>query len=142
FQATSRHEEVVDFCKRLAKISPVVRLGELGMSVEGRKLPLVILADSPVSSPEEAAKSGKLVVYAQGNIHAGEVDGKEGLLMLAREIALPNRSLGAKHPLLKELVIVFAPIFNADGNERMSKTTRPGQVGPAEGQGVRHNAQG
>jgi hypothetical protein len=38
-------------------------------------------------------------------------------------------------------VIVFAPIFNADGNERMSRTNRPGQVGPEEGMGIRHNAQ-
>jgi dipeptidyl aminopeptidase/acylaminoacyl peptidase len=137
FQATSRHEEVVDFCKHLAKLSPVVRLGELGASVEGRKLPLIILADPPIASAEEAAQSGKLVVYAQGNIHAGEVDGKEALLMLAREIATAK-----ERPLLKDLVIVFAPIFNADGNERMSKTSRRGQVGPAEGQGVRPNAQG
>lgn len=137
FQATARHADVVDFCQRLAKASPVVRLGQLGTSSEGRALPLLILADPPVSTPEEARRSGKLVVYAQGNIHAGEVDGKEGLLMLAREIATTK-----SHPLLKELVIVFAPIFNADGNERMSKTSRPGQVGPAEGQGVRANGQG
>ena len=88
YKATSRHAEVVDFCERLAKAAPnVVRLGELGTSAEGRKLPLLILADPPVATPEEAAKSGKLVVFAMGNIHAGEVDGKEGLLMLAREIA-------------------------------------------------------
>jgi hypothetical protein len=137
FQATSRFEDVVDFCNRLAKASPVVRLRELGTTTEGRKLPLLILADPPVSTAEEAAQSKKLVVYAQGNIHAGEVDGKEGLLMLAREIATTP-----KHPLLKDLVIVIVPIFNADGNERMSKTSRPGQVGPAEGQGIRPNAQG
>jgi dipeptidyl-peptidase 4 len=137
FQATSRYTQVVEFCERLAKLSPVVRLSELGTTTEGRKLPLMILADPPVSTPQEARDSHKLVVYAQGNIHAGEVDGKEGLLMLAREIATTKN-----HPLLKDLVIVIVPIFNADGNERMSKTTRPGQVGPAEGQGVRPNAQG
>jgi dipeptidyl aminopeptidase/acylaminoacyl peptidase len=137
FQATSRHQDVVDFCNRLAKLSPLVRLGELGMTAEFRKLPLVILADPPVATPEEAAKSKKMVVYAQGNIHAGEVDGKEALMMLAREIATTKN-----HPLLKDLVIVIAPIFNADGNERFSKTSRPGQVGPAEGQGIRYNGQG
>src|SRR5579884_3025806 len=83
YKATSRHAEVVDFCEQLKKLSPLVRLGELGKSGEGRKLPLVILADPPVSTPEEAKRSGKLIVYAQGNIHAGEVDGKESLMMLA-----------------------------------------------------------
>jgi hypothetical protein len=137
FRATSRHAEVVAFCERLANLSPFVRVGELGTSFEGRKLPLLILADPPVASAFEARRSNKLVVYAQGNIHAGEVDGKEALMMLARDLAIaPER------PLLKNLIIVFAPIFNADGNERMSKKNRPGQKGPVEGMGVRQNAQG
>jgi dipeptidyl aminopeptidase/acylaminoacyl peptidase len=137
FQATSRHADVVDFCERLAKRSPVVRLGELGTSSEGRKLPLLILADPPVATPEEAARSKKLVVFVMANIHAGEVDGKEGVLMLARDIATAK-----DHPLLKDLVLVIAPIFNADGNERIAKTNRTTQAGPAEGVGIRANAQG
>jgi dipeptidyl aminopeptidase/acylaminoacyl peptidase len=138
FQATSHHAEVVDFCERLAKASPVVRLGVLGKSYEGRKLPLLILADPPVSTPEEAAKSGKLVVFAQANIHAGEVDAKEGYLMLAREIAL-----GPERRLLQDLVVVLAPIFNADGNDRFGpiEKNRRNQNGPIKGAGVRHNAQ-
>src|SRR5581483_7086788 len=137
YQATSRHEDVLAFCQNLAKASPLVRLGELGVSQEGRKLPIVILAEPPVATPEEAQRSGKLIVFALGNIHAGEVDGKEGLLMLARELATAR-----ERPLLKDLVIVFAPIFNADGNERISKSNRRSQAGPAEGVGIRANAQG
>ncbi len=135
YKATSRHADVVDFCQRLAKDSPVVRLGELGVSHEGRKLPLLILADPPIATPEAAAASGKLVVFAMGNIHAGEVDGKEALLMLARDLALAK-----ERPLLKNLVLVFAPIFNADGNEKFGKN-RPEQGGP-ELVGIRANAQG
>ena len=137
YKATSRHADVLDFCERLKKLSPLVRLGELGTSGDGRSLPLIILADPPVSSPEEAAKCGKLVVLAMGNIHAGEVDGKEALLMLARELATAKDK-----PLLKDLVLVFAPIFNADGNEKISKEHRREQAGPAEGVGVRENAAG
>jgi dipeptidyl aminopeptidase/acylaminoacyl peptidase len=137
YKATSRHADVVDFCERLAKLSPLVRLGELGKSGEGRKLPLVILADPPVSTPEQASRSGKLVVFAMGNIHAGEVDGKEALLMLARDLATAR-----DRPLLKDLVIVIAPIFNADGNEKISKDNRRHQTGPDEGVGVRQNAAG
>lgn len=56
-------------------------------------------------------------------IDAGEVDGKEGLPILAREIiSQPD------HPLLKNMVLVFAPIFNCDGNERVSKDNRPGST--------------
>jgi dipeptidyl-peptidase-4 len=137
YQATSRYADVVDFCQRLSKLSPLVRLGELGKSGEGRKLPLVILADPPLSTPEEAVKSGKIVVLAMANIHAGEVDGKEALLMLARDLATAKEK-----PLLKDLVLVFAPIFNADGNEKIAKEHRREQNGPAEGVGVRGNAAG
>jgi murein tripeptide amidase MpaA len=137
FKAASRYAEVVEFCRELARRSPLVRLGELGTSHEGRKLPLLILADPPVATAREAARTGKLVVFAMGNIHAGEVDGKEGLLMLARDLALAK-----ERPLLKDLVLVFAPIFNADGNEKVAKTNRPTQAGPEGGVGTRANAQG
>jgi dipeptidyl-peptidase-4 len=137
YRTTSRHADVLAFCDELAKKSPVVRLGELGTSGEGRKLPLLILADPPVSSAAEAKKSGKLVVYAQANIHAGEVDGKEALQILARDIALDPAK-----PLLKDFVIVLCPNFNPDGNEQIDPKNRPHQVGPVDGVGVRTNAAG
>jgi hypothetical protein len=134
YKETSRHADVVAFCKSLAKQSSLVRLSSLGTSHEGRDIPLVIVADPPVSSAAEAAKSKKLVVLAMGNIHAGEVDGKEALLMLARDLALAK-----ERPWLKELILVFAPLFNADGNEKMGKH-RPSQAGPVL-VGTRANAQ-
>jgi dipeptidyl aminopeptidase/acylaminoacyl peptidase len=137
YQATSRQADVVDFCERLKKLSPLVRLGELGKSGEGRTLPLIIVADPPVNTPEDAAKSGKLVVLAMANIHAGEVDGKEALLMLARELATAKEK-----PLLKDLILVFVPVFNADGNEKIAKEHRREQNGPARGVGIRENAAG
>lgn len=138
FKATSRHAEVVSLCEALAKAYPkTIRVGELGISGEGRKLPLLIVADPPIPDADAARRSGKLVVFAMGNIHAGEVCGKEALPMLARDIASQ-----ASHPLLKNLILVFAPIYNADGNERMSRDNRPGQVGPEMGMGIRFNSQG
>ena len=72
----------------------------------------------------------RMVVFALANIHAGEVDGKEALQMLAREIATDPAK-----PLLKDLVILLAPIFNADGNEQVDKNNRRSQNGPEEGVG-------
>jgi hypothetical protein len=135
YRATSTHAQVLAFCKELAKKSKYVRLASLGTSHAGRQLPLLIIADPPVSTPEAAAKTGKVIVFAMANIHAGEVDGKEALLMLAREIALAK-----ERPLLKNLILVFAPNFNADGNEKWGKH-RPEQAGP-EKVGTRANAQG
>src|SRR5262249_6731581 len=75
-----------------------------------------------------------LVFFVLGNIHAGEVDGKDALMEFARELAT-----GADRSLLKDLIFVFAPIFNADGNERFANN-RPEQAGPPL-VGVRANAQ-
>jgi dipeptidyl aminopeptidase/acylaminoacyl peptidase len=135
YKATARHAEVIDFFDKLAKLSPRVRVREFGSSSEGRPLPMMIVADPPISTPEEAAKSGKLVVFAIGNIHAGEVDGKEALLMLARDVATTKN-----HPLLKDLVLVIVPNFNPDGGDRMGNNRRS-QNGPPE-VGIRPNAQG
>src|SRR5439155_16303377 len=133
YKATAKHAEVVEYCQQLAKMSPLIRIADFGTTHEGRKLPLVILADPPVATPEEAARSGKLVVFAMGNIHAGEVDGKEALLMLMRDLALAK-----ERPLLKDLVLIFCPNFNADGGDKMGKN-RQHQNGPPE-VGTRENA--
>lgn len=144
FQATSTHAEVVAFCDALCAANPLVRRGVLGRSEEGRELPLLVLSD-PAIEGEDLAKGVRaraasgvkpLVVLAIGNIHAGEVDGKEALLALVRDLARERPAM------LKELVLVVAPIYNADGNERMAKDNRPGQLGPAQGQGQRGNAKG
>ncbi len=137
YAATSRYDDVMAFCRALAAKAPnVVRLADLGTSGEGRKLPLVILADPPVSTPDEVP-AGKTVVFAMANLHAGEVDGKEALMMLARDIATDPAK-----PLLKDLVVLLAPIFNADGNEKIDKANRRSQNGPADGVGRRYNAAG
>jgi len=141
YRATSTYAEVVTFLDELAQRSAFARRIDLGQSVEERTLPALVLSNPAVATPDQAQalarSSGKMIVFLLGNIHAGEVDGKDALLILAREIAL------APDPeLLKNLIIVIAPIYNADGNERFGKDNRPGQVGPEDGMGVRENARG
>jgi len=108
---------------------------DAGRTSEGRSLPLLIIADPPVKTPDEVGE--RLVAFAWAGIHSGEVCGKPAVLMLARELAQ------AQDPaLLKDLVIVFLPLLNADGNDRMDPGNRPGQLGPVQGMGTRPNAEG
>ncbi len=137
YRATARYDDVMAWCRAFAKATPNAHLTELGRTAEGRSIPLLIVADPPVRTAAEAARSGKLVCLVIGNIHAGEVCGKEALPMLLRDTFA-----GPHPPLLKDLILAVAPIYNADGNERVSKTNRPGQVGPEEGMGQRTNARG
>ncbi len=136
YHKTARYTEVIDLLDRIEGQSQIMRRAVLGVTNEGRSIPLVILANPPVATAEQAKASGKAIIFAFGNIHAGEVCGKEALLMLTRELALQRN-----HPLFEDLIIVFAPIYNADGNERMSPDNRRGQIGPDE-MGQRPNAQG
>ena len=136
FQATAPYADVVEFCETLAKSSEHVHLTRMGQTYEKRDIPLLVIADPPIKTADEAARDPRSVVFAMGNIHAGEVCGKEALLMLARDL------IAKESPVYKELILVFAPIYNADGNERFSTTNRPGQIGPAQGMGQRPNAMG
>ncbi len=137
YRATARYDDVMAWCRGFAKATPNAHLTELGRTAEGRSIPLLIVADPPLKTAAEARRSGKLVCLLIGNIHAGEVCGKEALPMLLRD------SFAGPHPpLLKNVVLAVAPIFNADGNERVARTNRPGQLGPEEGMGQRPNARG
>ena len=135
---TSSHADVLAFLDSLERAGAGIRVRTLGQSPEGRRLPLVIAARPMVESPGEAHRTGKPIVYVQGNIHAGEVEGKEALQMLLRDL-----SVGPLRTLLDSVVILAVPIYNADGNDQFGPgaTNRPGQNGPAV-VGRRANGQG
>ena len=140
FRRTARHQDVITLVAALAGLDERATTVPLGQSGEARPLPLLVLADPPVHTPEQARAQGKALVFVFANIHAGEVCGKEAVLMLAREWLL-EASGETLAGLLDELVVVFAPIYNADGNDAMAPDNRPGQIGP-EVMGTRGNARG
>src|SRR6266436_5372035 len=137
YEETSRYDDVVRFFNQLQQRTSLMRLENFGASHEGRALPLAILSDPPIALPREARDSGKPIVFVLANIHAGEVEGKEAAQHLARRLIN-----GDLRPLLKKVIVLIAPIYNADGNERISLTNRVPQNGPIGGVGVRENAQG
>ncbi len=136
-EETTRYAEVISFINELQRRTDKLRVESFGKTEEGRELPLMIFADPPLAHPREARASGKPVIFVQANIHAGEVEGKEAMLMLARRLAT-----GDLKTLLGNLIILIAPIYNADGNERISLNNRTAQNGPIGGVGTRENAKG
>ena len=127
FTATSTHAEVLAFSKELAKRQPdLVTYSEYGTSVEGKKLPALVL--------QMGADDKRPTVLVFANIHAGEVDGKEAVLALVRDLATE------KSDLLKKLRIVILPNINPDGNDRIDPKNRTEQNGPTAGVGIRENA--
>jgi hypothetical protein len=68
------------------------------------------------------------VILIQACIHAGEPDGKDAGLALLRDIAITK----TRADLLKNLAVLFIPIYNTDGHERVSPYNRINQDGPSE----------
>jgi len=135
WKATATHAEVMELSHALAESSPLLHMEVAGKTPEGRELPILVIADPPVSDPVQVGD--RLVAFAWAGIHSGEVCGKPATLMLAREMARTSN-----HPLLQRLVVVFLPLLNADGNDRMDPNNRLGQKGPVQGMGTRANAAG
>jgi hypothetical protein len=134
YTSTSRYEDVRAFISAIQSIDANVRVETFATTNEGRALPLVIVGPPGISDPRSAAASGLPVVFIMANIHAGEVEGKEATLMLLRDlISSPQRA---------KMIVLIAPIYNADGNERISTDHRRTQHGPPNGVGIRENAQG
>src|SRR4051812_18107431 len=86
FRETSSYADVLSFLDSLQRLHSEVRVGTLATSPEGRPVPYVLVARPLVFTPAEAHRSGKLVIYIQANIHAGEVEGKEAAQMLLRDL--------------------------------------------------------
>ena len=136
YRETSRYADVVSFLEALSKASPGIHVTTFGTTSENRALPLAV-AGAPDATPAAVRRTGKLRVYIQGNIHGGEVEGKESAQMLLRDLAR-----GKHADWLESMVLIVAPIFNADGNEKIALDNRGRQHGPLGGQGQRPNAQG
>jgi hypothetical protein len=125
---TGRYAEAVDFCRRLAAASPHARYTTFGVSGEGRELPLLILSTERAFTPEAARRSRRPLVLVQNCIHAGECEGKDACLELARDMLICGEHTG----LLRGVNLLILPIFNVDGHERFSAFNRINQNGPAE----------
>ncbi|MBL8725491.1 MAG: M14 family metallopeptidase [Planctomycetes bacterium] len=135
FRETSSAADVLGFLRALSALprGDHLSLDSIGQTHEGRDLWLLRIA-APAPTAKDAEPRLRALVL--GNIHAGEVEGKEALQLLAREFAA-----GQHQDLLADLELYFLPVYNADGNERLGRQNRPGQNGP-EWTGQRPNAQG
>ncbi|QOJ00436.1 MAG: hypothetical protein HRU70_08020 [Phycisphaeraceae bacterium] len=132
YTRTSTSGEVLSLIDALARASPHARRHDLGNTHEGRPIAALVIGDEPGSGTRPT-------VLLFGNIHAGECDGKEALLMLAHGLLLDPWG----EEVRRRLRVVIVPNYNADGNDRRGPVERhrPGQNGPAV-VGVRENAMG
>ena len=132
YAETSRVADVSRFIKECVGLPHGDRLtiSVAGKSTEGRRMLMVKVARP---QPTDAPRLRALII---GNIHAGEVEGKEAVQELLREFAT-----GKHEQILQHCEVWFIPIYNLDGNEAVKSGNRRGQNGP-DVVGQRANGQG
>jgi len=135
FTRTSNHQETLEFISNLTWRSEYIHIERLFISDLRRISPLIILSNPRVTTPEEAKKTGKPIIYLQGNIHPSESEGKEALLMLMRDITTGDLSYYLDH-----MIILVAPDFNPDGTETREVKNTSTFSGTPHIQSLRHNA--
>jgi predicted deacylase len=109
------HAEVLAFLDDLARQSPNVRVERLGLSQQGREMPLVLLADQGRFDPSRPT------VMVIGQQHGNEPAGGEAVLALAQQFAS-----GPNAALLQKVNLVLVPRGNPDGAERFTRVTANG----------------
>lgn len=122
---TPNYQQSVEYINKLVESDQRLNIKSIGKSPQNRDIWLVIASQNGVHTPSELKRNGKPTLLIQAGIHAGEIDGKDAGLMLLRDIIH-----GEKGALLTQVNILFVPIFNVDGHERISKYNRVNQRGP------------
>lgn len=125
---TGRYAEASAYVRRLDEASPYAKAFSIGSSPEGRSLDILLISKARRFTAAERARSTKPLILVINGIHAGEIEGKDASLILARRLLVENR-----YPeLLDKVDIAILPIYNSDGHERFSAYGRINQNGPKE----------
>ena len=135
YHKTWNYDETIAFSQKLDEASDKIVYRSFGKSGQGRDLPLLIASDDGTFTPEAARKKGKAIIFIQAGIHAGEIDGKDAGLALLRDAVITK----TRPELLKDVVILYVPIYSVDGHENSNPYMRINQNGPDE-MGFRANA--
>jgi len=129
---TSTVAEVKAFMDALRRRDPAL------VPYQPKGAPRTTEAGAPLLAWRLPATSKDAVrVYVNANIHAGEVEGKEAIQQIVREL------LQGLHPEVRAHVdLVVCPAYNADGTDGLDPAIRRHQPNPASGVGRRENARG
>jgi hypothetical protein len=133
---TAPYAEAVEISRRLERASRLVKVIDIGTTPESRTMIAVVVSKDRAFTPEAAAKTNKAVIMIQSGIHAGEIEGKDTVLMLIRDMTVSKKFAS----WLDHAIFVIIPVFNVDGHEYFSAYHRPSQNGP-QSTGLRANAQ-
>ena len=108
FTKPTGYDELSEFVQKLDESSDLMSAGVLGKSVEERNLFVLKFSDSEFGQDKSKIK---VLIFAQQ--HGNEQSGKEGSLLLARELIKPENKY-----LFDKIDFALVPQMNPDGSEK------------------------
>ncbi|MHC4809630.1 MAG: M14 family zinc carboxypeptidase, partial [Planctomycetota bacterium] len=134
----TRHEQMVDWCRRLAEASPRVRLESYGRSTQGRPLFVLVISDpgnldrldeilaanARLADPRTADAAARRIAiedepavsWMSFNVHGNEASCMEAAMLVAYRLAAGRTE--AVERTLADSVVVIDPCLNPDGHAR------------------------
>ena len=108
FDTLTSHARLLEFTTALDQESDLLQVRMIGQSVEGRDIPALFFSKGIFGTDERKAR---VLIFAQQ--HGNEPSGKEGALMLAARLLMPDCD-----SLFDHLDLALVPQVNPDGSER------------------------
>ncbi|HEV2355867.1 MAG TPA: hypothetical protein VGR89_16575, partial [Puia sp.] len=81
---TATYPQCIAFYQQLDKLSPLVKIREMGMSDVGFPYHVVLYCNDGSYDPQTWHRHGKVVILINNGIHPGEPDGIDASMMLIR----------------------------------------------------------
>lgn len=134
---TDDYESTIIYAKRLAKKFKQVHYQSIGVTSQGREVPLLIVDKNGYTNPKKIHRKGKDIILVQSCIHPGEPNGKDAMFLLIRNMLSGDNNAA----LLNDFSFLFIPVMSPDGLAKFSPYNRINQNGPKQ-MGWRVNAQG
>ena len=133
--SSATYHEAIAHYEALANAYPQMQFTAHGSTDSGFPLHTAIISKDGDFDPKSLKEKGKLILFINNGIHAGEPCGVDATMMLVRDY-LQKRILQA---FLDRVVIVAIPFYNIGGALNRSAHSRANQKGP-EAHGFRGNA--
>lgn len=114
-------EPLMEFWYELDAMSEIVAMQPLTETLLGREMPLIVIADPMVTTPQDALRSGKTIVLLAPSVHGGEVSPKEAVQLVAKELVA-----GELQSVLDDVIVLALPLVNPDGGEVRRRTNEAG----------------
>src|SRR5579872_738355 len=105
---TAPYAEAVEISKRLERASRFVKVIDVGTTPENRTMIGLVVSKDRAFTPEAAAKTNKVVIFIQSGIHAGEIEGKDTVLMLVRDMTVSKKFAA----WLDHAIFVIIPVLD------------------------------